>query len=96
MNKILLGLVALSAVVFAEVNLKSCAGCHGTTWEKKAMGKSAVVADMNASAITTALLGYKDGTYGGAMKGLMKSQVARYSAEDLNATALLIVEQSKK
>lgn len=29
MKKILLGLVALSALAVVEVNLKSCQGCHG-------------------------------------------------------------------
>jgi len=96
MSKILLGLVALTAVAFAEVNLKSCAGCHGADWSKKALGKSLVVADMNATAITDALLGYKDGTYGGPMKGLMAGQVSKYSNEELEASAVLIAEASKK
>lgn len=51
---------------------------------------------MNATAISTALIGYKEGSYGRAMKGVMKGQVVKYSNEDLNASALLIVEASKK
>ena len=77
----LIGLLAIS--VSADVNLKACAGCHGQAWEKKALGKSKVVSDMNATAISVALIGYKDGTYGGAMKGLMKGQVAKYSDTEL-------------
>lgn len=91
MSKILLGLVALTAVAFAEVNLKSCAGCHGQNFEKKALGKSLVVSDMNATAITSALVGYKDGTYGGSMKGLMKGQVSKYSEAELTASAKAIL-----
>ncbi len=96
MKKILLGLVALSALAFAEVNLKACNGCHGTDWSKKALGKSKIVSDMNATEIATAMVGYKDGTYGGPMKGIMKGQVSKYSVEELKASAIVIAEQSKK
>lgn len=89
MKKILLGLAVLSTVVFAEVNLTACYGCHGANFEKKALNKSLVVADMNATAITTALAGYKDGSYGGAMKGLMKAQLRNFP--DNNATTDAIV-----
>lgn len=96
MKKILLGLVALSTLVFAEVNLASCAGCHSSDWSKKALGKSKVVADMNATAISTALLGYKDGTYDSAgMAGIMRAQVSKYSVEELNATATIIADLNK-
>ena len=33
------------------------------------------------------MVGYKKGTYGGPMKGVMKGQVARYSEADLKAAA---------
>ena len=33
-------------------------------------------------------IGYKKGTYGSPMKGVMKGQVARYSDADLAATGL--------
>jgi len=55
---------------------KKCAGCHGIKAEKKALGKSQVIAGWEVNKIEKALHGYKDGTYGGAMKGLMKGQVA--------------------
>ena len=70
-----------------EINLNACAGCHGRTFEKSAMGKSLIVKEMNATAISEALIGYKNGTYGHSpMKGIMKGQVAKYSIDDLNAT----------
>jgi cytochrome c len=76
----------------AEVNTKSCTGCHGADWSKSALGKSKVVANMSKDDIKTALIGYKDGTYGGPMKGVMKGQVARYSNEDLSTITEQIVE----
>lgn len=62
-----------------------CAGCHGQSAEKAALGKSQVVKGWDAQKIETALLGYKAGTYGGVMKGVMKSQVANMSDEDIKA-----------
>ncbi len=35
-----------------------------------------------------AMNGYKDGSYGGPMKGVMKGQVAKYSDADLSSTGL--------
>jgi len=84
--KIIGSIALLISVASAEVNLKVCSGCHGKTFEKSAMGLSKIVKDMNATAISEALIGYKTGTYGGAMKGLMKGQVRKYTIEDLNNT----------
>jgi cytochrome c553 len=58
----------------STVNVTACAGCHGANFEKKAMGVSKIVKDMAKADIVTALKGYKDGSYGGAMKGIMKGQ----------------------
>lgn len=89
--------VALTAtVVLATPNTAKCAACHGIDWSKKALGKSKVVADMNATDIVTALKGYKAGTYGAAMKGVMKGQVAGYNDEELEAIAAEISETVKK
>ena len=65
----------------------ACAGCHGQHFEKVAMGKSKVVKDMSEADILIALKGYKAGTYGGAMKGLMKGQVASLSDADMASMA---------
>jgi len=65
----------------------ACAGCHGQHFEKVAMGKSKVVKDMSEADILIALKGYKAGTYGGAMKGLMKGQVANLSDADMASMA---------
>jgi cytochrome c-type protein NapB len=90
MKTLTLGLTAITLVastLVADVNLKACTSCHGADWSKQALGKSKVVKDMSKEDITTALLGYKDGSYGGAMKGLMKGQVSKYSEDELTAAA---------
>lgn len=79
--------LTLVSTLTAGVVAGQCVGCHGAHFEKKAMGKSIVVADMTHTDIAAALKGYKHGTYGGPMKGLMKGQVAKYSDADLDAFA---------
>ena len=90
MKKIVTTIVALSATtaLMAGVNAGACKGCHGQNFEKKALGKSKVVSDMTHADIAVAMKGYKAGTYGGPMKGLMKGQVAKYSNADLAATGI--------
>jgi len=88
MKKVLvfLAVLGLSSAAMADVYAK-CAGCHGAKGEKKALGKSKVIANLSKADIVAALKGYKDGSYGGAMKGLMKGQVASLSDADINAIA---------
>jgi len=74
---------------------KKCAGCHGVSAEKHALGKSKVIANMSKDEITSALKGYKTGTYGGAMKGLMKGQAAALSEENINSLATYISSLKK-
>ena len=83
---IALGTLLASSAVYAA-STAACAGCHGQHFEKVAMGKSKVVKDMSEADILISLKGYKDGTYGGAMKGLMKGQVANLSNADMAAMA---------
>lgn len=78
------GLVSTSA--FAA-NTAVCAGCHGANFEKVALGKSKIVKDMKKADIVAALKGYKDGSYGGAMKATMKGQVANLSDADIEEIA---------
>ncbi len=86
---IALGSLLASSAAYA-VSTAACAGCHGQHFEKVAMGKSKVVKDMSEADILVALKGYKDGTYGGAMKGLMAGQVAKLSDADMKAMAASI------
>ena len=92
MKKIVTSIVALTATtaLMAGVNAGACKGCHGGDFTKAALGKSKNVAEMSHADIAAALKGYKAGTYGGPMKGLMKGQVAKYSDADLEAFAQTI------
>lgn len=86
----ILKLLAIGTLMLTSASGAStavCKGCHGQNWEKAAMGKAKVVKDMSKAQIVKALQGYKDGTYGGAMKGLMKAQVKNLSTSDIEAMA---------
>jgi len=82
--------MALSTVAMAEVNGKVCASCHGQHFEKKALGKSNVVQGLPAEEVAMRLKGYKHGTYGGAIKSVMKGQIGKYSDEEIDAFAKTI------
>ncbi|EQB35635.1 cytochrome C [Sulfurimonas hongkongensis] len=93
MKKIVIATVAslaLATASMAAVNAKACTSCHGADWSKAALGKSKNVSEMTHAEIAASLKGYKDGSYGGPMKGLMKGQVAKYSDEELEAFAQTI------
>ena len=64
-----------------------CASCHGVNAEKKALGKSQIIKGWDIAKIENALGGYKNGTYGGSMKGLMKAQVTSLSEKDITLLA---------
>jgi len=87
--------IAIGAVLLTSLSATSiavCKGCHGQKWEKVVMGKSKVVKDMSKREIMTALKGYKKGTYGGALKGLMVEQLKKLSVKDMKS----IVKKIKK
>ncbi len=87
MKKVLISaliLVSAASIASADAYTK-CAGCHGAHGEKSALNKSKIIKDMSKADIAAAIHGYKDGTYGGAMKGLMKGQVASLSDADITA-----------
>jgi cytochrome c-type protein NapB len=79
--------IGLFSMTATAANTTACAGCHGANFEKAALGKSKIVKDMSQADIETALNGYKDGSYGGAMKGIMVGQVAKLSKEDITEIA---------
>ncbi|MFK5938631.1 MAG: c-type cytochrome [Sulfurimonas sp.] len=83
---VLVGVILASSSAMASADLyKKCAGCHGQHGERKAMGKSQVINTFTADEIVTALKGYKAGTYGGAMKGLMKGQVSKLDDKQIDS-----------
>ena len=87
-----LGCVNVSAAEDGAALYKKCASCHGAAGEKVALGKSKIIKDMSAAQITTALKGYKDGSYGGAQKGLMKGQVTSLNDAQISAIAAHIAK----
>ncbi len=84
-------LVALGSILAASAiygaSTAACVGCHGKNFEKVALGKSKIVKNMSKADIIKALKGYKSGSYGGAMKSVMKSQVANLSDKDIENIA---------
>jgi len=91
LTKVILGLGVVAVVNLSAANAESlynkCKACHGVNAQKKALGKSAVIQGWNSQKIKDALHGYKNGTYGGAMKGIMKGQVMALKDEDIKALA---------
>jgi cytochrome c553 len=75
------------AAVDGAVIFKACSACHGANAEKKALGKSQIIKGWDVAKITAALKGYKDGTYGGAMKAVMKGQASKLSDAEIKAVA---------
>ena len=96
-QKVLLGLTVVGSLTVAAADgaalYKKCAGCHGASGEKKALGKSEVIKGWEATKTVAALKGYKDGTYGGAMKGLMKGQVASLDDAKIESIAKFLEAQ---
>ena len=79
--------VVAEASIDAAALYQVCSGCHGLDGSKVALGKSQVIKGWGAKKIADALHGYKNGTYGGAMKGLMGAQVSKLSDAQIEALA---------
>jgi len=73
--------------VDGAVVYKACATCHGQNAEKQALNKSQIIQGWESSKTLAALQGYKDGTYGGPMKAMMKGQVSKLSDAEMKAVA---------
>lgn len=91
MKKVVLATVALVGFAFADApaSYATCKACHGVKGETNitTQNKSHVPANLAKADIVKALNGYKDGSYGGPMKALMKGQVAKLSDADIKALA---------
>lgn len=95
MQKILFtALVLFQASMFADATAayKPCVACHGANGEKVALGKSKVIKEMSKEDFINAMKGYKDGTYGGPLKGMMKAQSARLTTKQIEEIAALIAK----
>ena len=87
MKKIIIAASLLTACVAFANPYAKCAACHGANGEKVALGKSKIIKDMTKAEIVASLKGYQDGTYGGAMKGLMAGQVKGLDDASIQAIA---------
>ncbi len=74
-----------TAAIDGATLFQKCTSCHGQKAEKVALGKSQIIAGWDVSKLSGAMHGYKDGSYGGAMKALMQGQVKSLSDEKIEA-----------
>lgn len=65
----------------------ACAGCHGAQGEKKALSVGAVIAGQSKDDLVMKMKGYKDGSYGGAMKATMAPMLANLNDDEIAAVA---------
>lgn len=68
-----------------DIYTKTCTSCHGANGNLKALNVSKIIKDLSKEELEHALMGYKDGSYGGAMKGVMQGQVATLNAKQLES-----------
>ena len=92
MKKVTLALMLAGAASLVMADgaalFKKCAGCHGAKGEKKALGKSAVIAGMDVATLEKDLKEYQAGTLNKHGMGmLMKSQVAGLSDAQIKELA---------
>jgi len=91
MKKIVLATVALATLSFADAPAAyaTCKACHGVKGETNinTQSKSHVPANQTKAEIIKALNGYKDGSYGGNLKALMKPHASKLSDADIKALA---------
>ena len=87
MKKLVVAASLLTACVAFANPYAKCIGCHGANGEKAALGKSKIIKDMTKADFIAAMKGYKDGSYGGPMKGLMKGQAASLSDAQIEEIA---------
>ena len=64
-----------------------CASCHGKNGEKAAFNNAQIIAGWDKEKSIAALNGYKDGSYGGSLKGIMKGQVSALSDAQIEAVS---------
>jgi cytochrome c553 len=82
-----------TAINGATLFKQKCATCHGQAAEKSALNVSEPIAGWEVSRTVDALNGYKAGTYGKNMKGMMQGQVKTISDAEIQALAEFISKQ---
>ena len=67
----------------ADLYAQKCASCHGIDAKKSALNASVPIAGWSTGKTQDALNGYKDGSFGGKMKGIMQGQSKPLSDSDI-------------
>lgn len=65
----------------------ACAGCHGADGKLEALSVSPVIAGQSKDDLMMKIKGYKDGSFGGAMKATMAPMVANLNDDQIAAVA---------
>ncbi len=86
---------SMTSNIDATALYKPCIACHGSKGKKKALGKSQIIAEWSADHIAQALTGYKNKTYGGAMKSMMYGQVSKLDEAKIKALSEYIPTLNK-
>ena len=76
-----------TAGVDGKVVYSACAGCHGADGKTKALSVSPIIAGQSKDDLVMKIKGYKDGSYGGAMKTTMAPMVATLTDDQIAAVA---------
>jgi len=96
MKKLLFISLLISSFIFAKSGSEiykqyQCIGCHGKHGEKRAIGRSAIIAKQNPSKTIKQLKAYKKGTLDlHGMGALMKKKVANLTDNEIKAVAKYI------
>lgn len=81
----LFGFFLSSNLLASEALYKPCVSCHGSQGEKRALGKSKMIAHLSKEEIVTALEGYKNNLYGGPFKKIMQEHTSSLSQNDIQS-----------
>ena len=93
---LMLGLTVVLSAADGKTLYQKCAACHGQKAEKKALGKSQIIAGWKEAKTLDALKGYKTGKRNVAgMGALMKGQVVALKDADLKALSKYIATLKK-
>lgn len=85
------GLTAAFAGGGAELYAKKCAKCHGPDGAKDSgMSGGTMLKGQSADAIKGKLMGYKDGSYGGAKKKTMMRLIGKFNDQEIAELADVI------
>jgi cytochrome c553 len=91
MKKLVFISLVVSSFVFAKSGAtiyKQCASCHGKHGEKRAIGRSAIIAKQKPSLTIKQLRAYKKGSLDlHGMGAVMKKNVANLTDKDIKAVA---------